>query len=299
MKHTIRLVLGAGLSLCLFHPVAEAAKPEVPLRIGSYNLRRSGIKEKNPQNSWAAREDRVALSFVQCNFDLCGLQEVDVEQQESLAGRLAGKNYAFSYNNPYNGNDPSGNKAHGVMWRKDRLKLVGRVHRFWISEPFDKKQVNDGKHIRGGLCATFKDRKTGRKLFIIVSHAPLKKEMRAKNAHVYIDVEKAFNPKGLPSFFVGDLNAREDDKSSEVYRTWWTDSYLYFDAKPELRTGLSATFNGWRTDKDPDPLRRIDYIYFRGNGITPLRYHCDTTRYEGFYPSDHFPIWADFTISRK
>ena len=41
---------------------------------------------------------------------------------------------------------------------------------------------------------------------------------------------------------------------------------------------------------------RIDFIYYRGKGVTPLRYVCNDARYDGFFASDHFPVWVDFEI---
>ena len=107
-------------------------------------------------------------------------------------------------------------------------------------------------------------------------------------------MEKKYNTKGWPSFFVGDFNARETDAASEVYRSWWTDSYHAFDATPELREGPEGTFNGWKLDTPP--TSRIDFVYYRGKGVTPLCYRCNDTRYDGFYASDHFPVWVDFKI---
>ena len=141
-----------------------------------------------------------------------------------------------------------------------------------------------------------KDLRTGKKLFVMVTHAPLNKEMHAENAHIYVEMEKRYNPDGCPSFFLGDFNARETDACSAVYRSWWTDSYHAFDANPGLRLGPDGTFNGWNLHAVPAMDRRIDFIYYRGKDITPLSYLSDATRYAGLYPSDHFPVRVDFAV---
>ena len=272
------------------------AKKPAQLRVGSYNLRRAPLDAKSPDNNWQAREPRVIQSILACKFDICGLQEVDSKEQESVPRLLAenGADYDCYFFGPY-AEDGHGTKAHGVIWRKDRFALVGEPHYFWTSDPPEKRQINDGgKFMRGGFCVTLRELKGRRYYFVMVTHAPLNKQDHAIGAHIFIDMEKKYNPKGYPSFFVGDFNARESDDASATYRTWWTDSYHAFDANPEFRTGPQGTFNGWKPE--PLPTNRIDFIYYKGKGVTPLRYVCDDTLYDGLVASDHFPIYVDFKI---
>ena len=271
------------------------------IRVGTYNLRRAKLDDKNPHNNWTLREPRLIQSFLDNGFDICGLQEVDTPEQESIPRMLAerGLRYGSHFFGPYN-EDGVGTKAHGLFWKEDRFEPVGEPHHFWVSDPPEVMQHNDMLNghpfIRGGFCQVLKDLQTGKKLFVMVTHAPLNKEMHAENAHVYVEMEKRYNPDGYPSIFMGDLNARETDACSEVYRSWWTDSYHAFDADPGLRRGPGRTFNGWRLLEVPSLERRIDFIYYRGKGITPLCYVCNDTRYGGFYPSDHFPVFVDFLL---
>ena len=269
------------------------------VRIGTYNLRRAKLDDKDPDNNWAAREPRLIQSFLDNDFDICGVQEVDSAEQERLPRLLAerGRRYGVHFFGPY-ADDGVGTKAHGLLWKEDRFAPVGDPHHFWISDPPEVKQYNDSwrdhPFIRGGFCQILKDLRTGKQLFVMVTHAPLNKEMHAENAHVYVEMEKRYNPQGLPSFFLGDFNAVETDDCSAVYRAVWTDTYHAFDAEPGLRLGPEGTFNGWKLHAVPE--RRIDFIYYRGKGVTPLCYVCDDSRYGGFYPSDHFPVYADFAI---
>ena len=274
------------------------------VRIGTYNLRRAKLDKDSPVNNWDARAPRLVESFQKEDFDLCGVQEVDSAEQESLPRMLeaAGMEYGSYFFGPY-ADDGVGTKAHGLLWKKGRFQ-AGEPHYFWISDPPELKQVNDHgngaiKHefVRGGFCMILTDLKNkGERYFVMVTHGPLSKEDHARNAHVYIDMEKKYNPDGLPSFFLGDMNAKETDPCSEEYRNYWTDSYHFFDDKPLLREGPEGTFNGWKHDMILDQSRRIDYIYFRGKGIEPLRYVCDTALYGGQFASDHYPVYVDFRL---
>lgn len=302
MKRFILMTFCTVAALVAASSEAIARKP-VQIRVGSYNLRRAKLDSASVDNKWSVREPRLIQSILDNEFDVCGLQEVDSKEQESVPRMLSerGVEYGSYFFGPY-AKDGHGTKAHGIIWRSDRFKLVGEPHHFWLSNPPDQKQVNDfgsdGKHrfIRGAICVILKERKTCRKYCFIVTHAPLNKQQHADNAHIIIEMERKYNPKDLPSFFVGDMNATEKHKASAVYRTHWTDSYHCFDDKPEFRTGPEVTFNGWNLVDPAANHNRIDFIYYRGKGVTPLRYCCNDTRYDGLFASDHFPVWVDFEI---
>ena len=103
---------------------------------------------------------------------------------------------------------------------------------------------------------------------------------------------------GNATYYLSDNGKFEDGKWLEVYRGYWTDSFHYFDDRPELREGPAGTFNGWKPDMKLGPGRRIDYIYFRGKGVQPLRYCCDASRFGGLMASDHYPVFVDFNIKK-
>ena len=277
------------------------------VRIGTYNLRRAKLDRNSEVNNWDARLPRLVESFLRCNMDICGVQEVDTGQQESLPVVLAenGLEYGSYFFSPYAENG-AGTKAHGLLWRKGRFE-AGEPHFFWISDPPELMQVNDhgsstlpGNFYRGGFCITLTDlQNKGARYFVMVTHAPLSPEEHAQNAHVYADIEKRYNPEHLPSFFVGDFNAKETDSSSQFYRSYWTDSYMYFGVDTLRREGPPGTFNGWKPDVIKGPSRRIDYVYFRGKGVQPLRYVCDDRMFGGNLASDHYPVYVDFRINNK
>ena len=69
------------------------------------------------------------------------------------------------------------------------------------------------------------------------------------------------------------------------------DTYMSIDES--LRGGCEYTYNGF---ENIDGSSRIDYVYYKGSDVTPTYYKCDNTLYDGLYPSDHWPVYADFTI---
>lgn len=287
---TLAAVFTAALAVLACSQTANAAKPK-DLRIGSYNLRMQQLDKGD--NDWSVRRGRVIRSIMDNKFDVFGVQELTDFACEQLKEDLA-DTYECIFFSPYS-QDGKGSKAQGIIFNKKRFKLI-EYHYFWPSGTPFEMSLNDhytdgsGKSFkRGGICAVLKDKVSGRKIFFMNSHAALNKEENFKYAHVFVDMEKQFNPKGYPSFFVGDLNARPEHPTHGVLRAHWSDCADSVSERP-------CTFNAFKTDpKTWDKSRNIDYIYYR-NISEPVKFECNQSLYDGFCASDHFPIWADFKI---
>jgi endonuclease/exonuclease/phosphatase (EEP) superfamily protein YafD len=82
----------------------------------------------------------------------------------------------------------------------------------------------------------------------------------------------------------GDFNTSPDSRTHAVLAATLTDVW---DSAP-LHAGPPATFH----DFTGKPDHRIDWILYRG--LQPLSVHTITSHQGSRYPSDHFPVVADF-----
>ena len=264
------------------------------LRVGSYNLWISTIGKGD--YTWELRRERLANSIVDLNMDIFSVQEVDTRIQEELPLLLKerGADYSFWYFSPYS-QDGKGTKAHGIAYRTSRFELL-ETHYFWYSET--PKIMSSGwdemKFKRGGCCAIVLDKENGEKFFFVSTHGPLGKEARAHGAKILNKYAKKYNKKKLPAFMAGDLNAKPEDPATATYKTYWTDSFLVLPE--DKKEGPTGTFNGHDINRDMENSARIDYVYYRSKKITPVKYVCDTTKYNGLWASDHCPVYVDFEI---
>lgn len=259
------------------------------VRVGSYNIRMSGMDKASPDNNWSVRKERLWTSIENCRFDVFGLQEVSSEAQEDLEERFSDV-FGLYFFSPYS-EDGNGDKAQGVMYRKDLFELL-EVHNFWIGpDPYvmSRSDVGSkGNYNRGGFCGIFMHKPTGIRFFFMHTHGSLNEEAKLNYAGVFEQVERRYNPEALPSVFVGDFNVKPDHRMYEVITSYWNDSHL----DSPVKNGPVNTFNAW---KHPEGDRRIDFIFYR-SGAEPIVYCCDNTLYDGLYPSDHFPLYTDFRI---
>lgn len=274
--------------------VFNAEKNVLEFRLGSYNLR-MGHLDTDADNKWSARKPRLIESILDNAFDVAGVQEVNSQMQVDLKETL-GSDYTFWFFSPYSP-DGVGDKAHGIMFRTSLFEISDK-HFFWASDNPDVCSVSDtgekGSFRRGGCCAVLTHKVSGIRFFLMCTHACYNKAPNAKYAYVYRQMEMRYNLEGLPSFFVGDMNAGPDAAASKMFREYWDDAFNSVDAPS--RKGLRNTYNDYEYPAGSD---RIDYIYYRGKNVEPVAYNCNGSLYADKYASDHFPIMADIRIKGR
>ena len=274
------------------NPDSDVTDSEITVRIGTYNLRVKSGKDTGDY-AWDKRKPRLITSIYDNDFDVFGVNECNTDVQNHINENLK-NDYNIKYFSPYSQNG-IGDRAQGIVYKKHFTLLDW--HYFWLSETPDIMVANDPSgdsvYNRGGCCGTLVHNETGVRFFVMVTHGATNQSVRDKYAHVYIDMEKKYNPNGYPSFFVGDMNARPAQNSVATYLTYWKDVYL--EVGKDNITGPFSTYNDFNTslDLNKDP-RRIDYIYYRN--ATPLNYVCNDATYEGCYASDHLPVYSDMKI---
>jgi len=263
------------------------------LRLGTYNLRLQASDEQDI-NKWATRKSRLYESIKDNSFDIFGVQEVSSTMQSDLKTQYK-DTYAFYFFSPYSQNG-SGDKAQGIVY-KPGLFEISETHFFWACSTPDTMTENDkgseGNFKRGGCCCVLTHKATGIKLFFMNTHACLNSEPNKTNASVYVDMEKKYNTKGYPSFFVGDMNARPTYDAIATYKSYWKDAYT----STTSRTGVENSYNGFSSTSGK---YRIDYVFYKSDGdkVSLKAYSCSNKLYSGQYASDHFPVYVDVTIKK-
>lgn len=274
---------------------AATGSQEITARIGTFNLWVSHIGKGD--YVWANRKEKLAQAIVDNDMDIFAGEEVDTVIFREIPPMVAAKggNYTWKTFSPYNPDGETAVKAQAIIYKPDVFEML-EFHHFWCSETPDEMSTgwDEMRFKRGACCATMLHKATGRKIFVMISHFPLGAEARLHFAPIILERAKLYNPENLPAFFLGDLNTREERPESAILREYWTDAYL--SVPFENHVGPKGTFNLYGRNEDMDAAPRIDFVYYRGEGIQPNKYVVNTQRYDGLYPSDHCPVYVDFTI---
>lgn len=255
---------------------AEAA----PLRVMSFNVRLP-LAQDGP-NDWPNRRDILVDVVARAKPDIIGTQELKRVQGDYLLARLPG--YAWF------GTDRRGRRDDehmGIFYRRDRLQLI-ELGNFWLSDtPRIPGSISWGHpYPRMVTWGLFEAKADGRRFYIYNSHFPYRAEdeaARTKAAEAIAERIAAL-PAEVPVVLTGDFNTVPGSPAHGLFSRTLSDARL---AAPEV-TGPEGTFHAFTGNAE----RRIDWIFARG--MRPVRFHTDDGASEGRYPSDHFPVIADF-----
>lgn len=273
-------------ALALTSANAVAASDGHALRVMSFNVRYS--EGNDGINAWPKRRDLMVQTILAEHPDIMGTQELLAPQAEYLQKHLPG--YAwFGKGRNGNENDTNDNEHMGVFYDTTRLKVV-KSGNFWFSGTPDKPgSMSFGQPMpRMVTWAEFEDRHSGKRFYFYDTHFPYKSGPEAdairERCAEEIKQHLAGLPKSLPFVLTGDFNATPDSPAHASLAKVLHDAR---DSAPHQQ-GPAFTFHGF-TGK---PTKRIDWVLYRGLQAEDVR---TVTTHDGkVYPSDHYPVVADF-----
>lgn len=270
-----------------------AAKP-LSVKVMTFNLRFAGANDG--WNSWRFRKDHVAEIVNRYHPVLLGTQEGLRDQLAELAGMLEHQYARFGVEREENG------EFEQIFYDTAVLeKLAGGD--FWLSETPDVAGTKgwDAACVRLVTWGKFRVRATRQELFFFNTQLDhVGPESRAQGSRLLWRRIRAIAG-DAPLFLVGDFN---------TYRHTETYSYFTTDADgPQLREAwpdaqtkvgsVSFTYHGWAgVDNDGErgaevAANHIDWIFYRPH-MRVVSTEVITEARDGRYPSDHYPIQAEF-----
>ena len=269
---------------------ARAATEKI--RIMSYNIPMGNIlvTDGNGRNTW---ENRCAVIHQYLNDvapDLLGMQE---PVRQELCDILRGiPNYAMVGTGRNDGKESGEYTA--IIYRTDRVRVLDTGN-YWLTETPDvHSKVEGSSHYRIATWAYMEDLHSGARFLITNTHLsydsqPVRQaQIRVVKQHM-LDLNKKFG-KDLPHYFTGDFNMKDTEDNYTYVLNWkillrdmWTSSRR----RKHYSTGSKA------------PTGRIDYIYATKNVTSTYAQWDNRKTPDGFWMSDHDPLWADtyFTTS--
>jgi endonuclease/exonuclease/phosphatase family metal-dependent hydrolase len=274
----VRLLLAAFCALAAAS--APALAQDAPLRVMAFNVRLP-IASDGP-NAWEHRRDLLVRTIADARPDIIGTQELFKLQGDYVVERLP--QYTWFGIDRRGGH---GDEHMGVFYRRDRLRVVESGN-FWLSDtPTVPGSITWGHPLpRMVTWALMETIDGGRRFYFYNTHFPYREEdgdARRKGAEL-IRTRIAALPADVPVILVGDFNTDPDgDVHAALAR-----NLVDVRAAAPVKQGPDATFHNF-TGK---PDRRIDWIMARGikpNSTSTLTTHDGTA-----YPSDHFPVIAEF-----
>lgn len=290
MSLSLRFILALCAGAMMLATPAMSATP--PTGAGHHDIRvmTFNVRYPNPDdgiNVWPNRRDLMVKIIREQHPDILGTQELFEQQGNYLASHL--KHYTwFGLGRNGNNKDVNDNEHMGVFYNTDRLRVINRGN-FWLSKtPNIPGSISWGQSMpRMVTWAEFQDKTTGKRFYYYDTHLPYRtkdEDLRERDAHILLK-HIAKVPDSLPVIVTGDFNSTPDKPTHAIMTKVLHDARL----SAPVHYGPLHTFHGFTGH----PTERIDYIFYRGLNAQDVR--TVTTHKGKVYPSDHFPVVADFT----
>jgi endonuclease/exonuclease/phosphatase family metal-dependent hydrolase len=138
----------------------------------------------------------------------------------------------------------------------------------------------------------FRHRKSGRRFHFYNTHFAHRGSdnlARVESARVLAERLKRLPPQ-TDVILTGDFNTDLGSEPYQVLKAELSDAYELAASKK----GPVGTFHGF---KGTPGTQRIDWILFRGK-LKPVSIETLTDNKDNRYPSDHFPVIAEFQLTR-
>jgi endonuclease/exonuclease/phosphatase family metal-dependent hydrolase len=272
------------------------------LRVMSFNVRGS-FRDAARKNAWRNRAVLNVATIERCAPDVIGLQESQRGNLTTYRRRLPG--YAQIRGPGYGNAFPYDSNA--ILYDPERLRPL-HTGGFWLSETPEKHSRSWGTRVaRSATWALFALTNTDLSILHLNTHLDhVSAPARREGSKLIIEkiAEITDRTGETPAVILtGDFNARPDSATHKnLTQSGFMDTYLAAGHEEDHSANTFHAFKGtgYRDKHPARGPRRIDWILLedprgrlRTESHTVIR---DAEEDAGLYPSDHYPIVADFRL---
>ena len=298
-----------------FTVTQRAKEPEKPedktfsFRLMSFNILQS--KDEGEGHTWAEyREAPCKEMFTTTAPDIICLQECRRTQLNFMKDNFPQYSYfqyakdgvkKEGYESVEKCDDDAifqnGGHRDVIALRTDKFSMLD-WGRFWFSETPDVSSYAGDLFVDGGtpkltLWLKVRERATGIVFYVWTTHFfPSGVTGRLQCGIMSAQRMKAECPDDAPVFFCGDLNVTYEHDALKPIR-----DYMQSAGKTAPGANYLPTYTGFRTD--PGTWTYIDHIFYRNAAAVAYKVVNEPIANGTSVCSDHFPIYADFTVTQS
>lgn len=242
----------------------------------SLNLR-FGLADDG-DNSWELRKQAYPELIRDLAGDFVCVQEANDFQADFLGQLLQGYACLGAW-----GPAPE-NWQNNLVFAKNEWQLLAQRHLFLSRTPDRKSKLEKSTWPRQFTLGLFKQ--DNRRVLVATTHFDFLSSVQVTSARLINGFFSGY-PDDIPMILTGDFNCLPGSKAHTV---------LTGSGFRDAFAGQQGfTFHGFTGEDRGGP---IDWILYRG-GLTASRARVITSQFSCRYPSDHFPVVADFMFSDK
>ena len=259
--------------------------------INSFNIRYENYYEISLNNSWTERKATVMNTIFKYLPDVIGFQELRLNQKLFVEKNLPLYQYIGRPRSP-----DFTDESNGILFNKQKFLLMDSGT-FWLTETPNKvSKYESVYHYR--ICTWIKVYSYKYKDVIYFFNTHL------EDGHLFITFLQEVNllkrikeiTKNEGNVFVfGDFNGNDNSVwIHDVFKEGYKSFSDYFQDFRNTYHNFSGIYN--------NPKWKVDHLFYQNFGnsnkhFVPLFYDVLTKKDNGKFPSDHFPLYAQFNLT--
>ncbi len=237
-------------------------------------------------NAWPYRIRHAAAAIKKTAPLVVGTQEGTNAMLLDLDRELPGySRLGEGRSGPVSEDDRLHDECCAIYYRQDRLALASSGQ-FWLSETPEVPGSRSWDSSLPRICtwACFEAKASGRRFYAFNTHFDhLGQQAREESARLVLErIRRCREEEGIPAVLMGDFNAYPDNPAIVALREQLADAYGV------LQEEAGRTFHAYEGGTEGQP---IDYL-FATEGAEFRKTIVHRERWEGAYPSDHYPVEA-------
>lgn len=284
----ILLLLPSLILVAAITPQLRAQAQQEPLGVMTYNIRYDNPDDA--PNTWDNRKERVTNLIQLYEPAFLGTQEALFHQLEDIDRALT--DYRWIGKGRKDGK--KGGEFSALFYDPRKVKLIaGSDSTIWLSKtPGQPSKDWDAALPRVVTWGEFEVKSSGDHIFVFNTHFDhVGETARAESAQIILDtIEKTAGDR--PVVLMGDFNIVDDSEPYQILTSSFLADAIHTSELPHV--GPAFTGGGFEV-QIPSRGGRIDYI-FTNNAVEVLKHATIPSFREGYYPSDHLPVFAEIRL---
>ncbi|MBP7209771.1 MAG: endonuclease/exonuclease/phosphatase family protein [Paludibacteraceae bacterium] len=275
----------------------------------NYNIRLYTTDDKDTK-FWTNRKDKVFEMILNHDMDVCGLEEMTLNQSPDFKSNLVDYEYVgYGRDNGKENSAGGTGEQTGLIYKKTRYVKQDQGRFFLSNTPQRPSKLSGASFNRMVTWVKLKERKSENVFYFFATHFdhPTTQQgidTRSAEADIAL-VQVPMIAGNSPLFFVGDFNCEPTEPAYSKLSAQWNDAFIEIGDGaeggyvcneqqqanyPEACSEIGNTYTGLYSSSDKEP-KRIDYILYTATMIDLFNYIADNDNLGLVtYPSDHLPV---------
>lgn len=282
------------IAACAMGTATIAPPPEGVLRVASYNVHYIDLRNRTGDWSvadWETRKGPLDSAFKALDADIVAFQEMESFAGGNDGGTNLARDWLARQNADYavaaEGDWRDFPSTQPIFYRRDRLAVLDQGWFFFSETPeVIYSRTFDGGHPAFASWGAFRDLETGADLTIVNVHFDYSSGAnRVRSAELVAQRIEPWLKAGRTVILAGDLNAM----------TGWKTHAILDEAGLDFVPVAGSTYH---FNRGLHVLGAIDHIAASGGVARAGDAQVLRGRVDGEWPSDHYPVVADFRPAR-